>query len=147
MQVLVVGFDEPVFRGEVLAELARLDDSGIVRLLDALLVSRQSDGTFQTLPPPSGMPPDTGELAAALLGRPDGPDSPAGDVAEVADLAWSLSDAVPAGSAAAVVLIEHTWALPLRDAIQRAGGVPLDEAWLAQADLQSLEELMQLRRS
>jgi hypothetical protein len=37
-----------------------------------------------------------------------------------------------------VALIEHLWAAPLREAIQRTGGVPLDEIWLAEADLERL---------
>ena len=56
--------------------------------------------------------------------------------------AWSLADSMPVGSMAAVALIEHVWAGPLRDAIQRAGGVPLDETWLAPADLDALETLI-----
>src|SRR4029079_17847835 len=58
----------------------------------------------------------------------DAPDGPA----------WSLADSVPAGTTAAVALIEHLWAAPLRAAIRRTGGVPLDEIWLAEADLQRL---------
>ena len=37
-----------------------------------------------------------------------------------------------------MALIEHLWAAPLREAIRRTGGVPLDEVWLAEADLQRL---------
>ena len=42
VQVLVVGFDRPTFSGEALAELTRLEDAGIVRLVDLLLVSRNA---------------------------------------------------------------------------------------------------------
>ena len=46
VQVLVVGFDRPSFSGEVLAELTRLREAGIVRLVDILLVARAEDGTM-----------------------------------------------------------------------------------------------------
>jgi hypothetical protein len=35
---------------------------------------------------------------------------------------WYAADAIPNGSAAAIALIEHRWAIPLRDAIIDAGG-------------------------
>ena len=40
VQVLVVGFAELRFSGEVLAELSRLEESGVVRLIDMVLVAR-----------------------------------------------------------------------------------------------------------
>ncbi len=36
---------------------------------------------------------------------------------------------------AAVALIEHLWAGPLRSAITRAGGVPVSDAWVHPLDL------------
>lgn len=132
VQVLVVGFDEPSFSGEVVAELTRLREAGIVRLVDVLLVARGADGTLDTLPPPPGFDPELGRLATTLFERRDDSGQPAGD-------AWSLEDAVPAGGVAAVALIEHTWATPLVGAISRAGGRTLDETWLAAEDVALLE--------
>ena len=43
---------------------------------------------------------------------------------------WHVEDAIPPGSAAAIALIEHRWAIPFRDAIARAGGVPLADEWI-----------------
>ncbi len=142
VQVLVIGYEQPRFTGEVLAEMARLTDAGLVRLVDVLLVTRAEDGTFDTVEVPAddperlpGLPPGNGALAAALLGHSD----EAGDDLDALDgPAWSLADSVPAGTTAAVALIEHLWAAPLRAAIRRTGGVPLDEIWLAEADLQRL---------
>ena len=69
--------------------------------------------------------------SAIPTGPGDDLDAPDGSV-------WSLADSVPAGTTAAVALIEHLWAAPLREAIRRTGGVPLDEVWLAEPDLQRL---------
>jgi hypothetical protein len=144
VQVLVVGFDRPKFSGEMLAELTRLREAGIVRLVDLLLVSRADDGTFETLALPDGGSADLGELAAAVLGWSEGEASTNSEVDAHADTvsAWSLADAVPPGSSAAVALIEHIWAGPLTEAIQRAGGNPLEETWLAPGDLEVLEALI-----
>jgi hypothetical protein len=137
VQVLVVGFDEASFSGEVVAELTRLRDAGIVRLVDLLLVSRDPDGGLVTLPPPPGADPSMGLLATALLGADDDDDAPLQGDGE----SWSLDDAVPDHGGAAVALIEHVWAQPLVAAIRRAGGRTLDETWLAASDLERLERL------
>jgi hypothetical protein len=150
VQVLVVGYEQPTFTGEVLAELARLREAGLVRLVDVLLVTRAADGTFDTVELTKDaahglpdLPHGSGALATALLGHSDeaGDDrmeAGSDDLDALDGTVWSLADSVPAGTTAAVALIEHLWAAPLRDAIQRTGGVPLDEIWLAEADLQRL---------
>jgi hypothetical protein len=127
--VLVVGFEAPSFSGEVLAELARLRQGGVVALLDVLLVKRGEDGTFETLEPPAGSDPDLGQIAAEVLGGGEGT---LGHAAE--GETWSLADAVAPGEVAAIALIEHLWAEPLVAAIGRAGGRPLAELWLAVGD-------------
>lgn len=142
VQVLVIGFDPPTFSGEVLAELARLREAGIVRLLDLLLVQRGEDGTLETFDAPGGLDAGTGALAAAILcgGNGDNGGQPTEDVDDPST--WSLANVVPPGSVAAVALIEHLWAGPLRAAIASAGGTPLEEAWLAPSELATLDALM-----
>jgi uncharacterized membrane protein len=140
VQVLVVALDEPSFSGEVVAELTRLREAGIVRLVDVLLVTRTEEGLV-TLPPPSQADPGLGQVAAALLGAGE-EDEPGDEVGLDDGGAWSLADAVPEGGSAAVALIEHTWAEPLVAAIRRAGGSPLDETWLAAEDVARLERLV-----
>jgi hypothetical protein len=142
VQVLVVGLDQPSFSGEVAAELDALRDAGIVRLVDVLVVSRHDEETFDTVDAPDAAA--HGELVAALLG-PAG-DEPDDDEPHDGAAVWSLGDAVPIGSTAVVALVEHVWAGPLRDAIRRAGGVTLDETWLAAEDTGRLEALMTARR-
>lgn len=127
VQVLVVGFDELAYSGTVLAELDRLKEAGVVRLVDVLLVQRADDGSFDTLPPPPGADEHLGRIAADILGG-DGGDG------EPGDLTWSLADAVPPGGVAAVALIEHLWAESLVAAIGAAGGRPLGELWLSAED-------------
>ena len=146
VQVLVVGFDRPTFSGEVLAEFTRLREAGIVRLVDLLVLSRAEDGAFETLALPEGVEADFGDLAASFLGQPEESadaevEVPDGDSAST----WSLADAIPVGSTAAVALIEHMWAAPLSAAIQRTGGTLLDETWLAREDRELLEALIAKR--
>jgi hypothetical protein len=144
--VLVVGLDEPSFSGDVLAELTRLREAGIVRLIDVLLVTRTEEG-LDTLPLPPHADPGLGRVAAALLTASADDDGDGvngvGDVGRDGEGAqWSLDDVVPEGGSAAVALIEHTWAEPLVAAIRRAGGQPLDETWLAADDVARLERII-----
>jgi hypothetical protein len=138
VQVLVVGFDHPTFSGEVLAEFTRLRDAGIVRLVDLLLVSRTADGTLETLIAPDGVDAGLGGLAVALFAQRDSVGSDPAAGAEI----WSLTDAIPVGTAAAVALIEHLWAGPLTAAIRRAGSSRSAETWLAPDDLDLLDALV-----
>jgi hypothetical protein len=148
VQVVVVGFDQPSFSGEVVAEFARLRDAGIVRLVDMLVVSRTDEDTFEALDLAEGLEADIGEVAASILGQPENSAATDRQVAEVDTAStWSLADAIPVGGTAAVALIEHTWAGPLSAAIQRAGGTLLEETWLAREDRELLEALIAERQS
>ena len=42
---------------------------------------------------------------------------------------------IPNDSAAALILIEHQWAVPLRDAVMRAGGFRLSDGFISPLDL------------
>jgi uncharacterized membrane protein len=146
VQVLVVAFDEPTFSGEVLTELTKLREAGIVRLIDVLVVTRAAGGTLDTLDVADDVGAGFGHIAAALFGEPLGElsgtdgSAPPGDAEEGST--WSLADAIPPGSAAAVALIEHLWAAPLSDAIRRAGGEAVEETGLAPEDVAALEALL-----
>ena len=140
VQVLVVGFDRLTFSGEVMTELDRLREAGTARLLDVLLVERGEDGTLDTLPLPAGAPAEMGALVASVLGTSDPDSASAGDSED--GTTWSLADAIPPGTSAAVALIEHLWATPLREAIARAGGTALEETWLHREDVERLDEFM-----
>jgi hypothetical protein len=57
-----------------------------------------------------------------------------GSLLEPAEV-WFLADVIPAGTAAAVVLLEHTWAISLRDAVEAADGHDLVDTWVHPGDL------------
>jgi hypothetical protein len=51
------------------------------------------------------------------------------------DEAWDVLEDIPNDSAAALILLEHPWAVPLRDAIMRAGGFRLADGFISPLDL------------
>jgi hypothetical protein len=48
---------------------------------------------------------------------------------------WDVLEDIPNDSAAALILLEHHWAVPLRDAIVRAGGFRLADGFISPLDL------------
>jgi uncharacterized membrane protein len=149
VQILVVGFDEDAqFKGEALAELERLSEADIVRVIDLLVVDKNDDGSVEKVEISDEHElTKLGALAGALIGfgaaGEEGAEVGAeagaglGDEGTVFDDAevWYLADAIPAGSTAAICLLEHRWAIPLRNAIAGAGGVALADKWLHPQDL------------
>src|SRR5262245_7814511 len=49
--------------------------------------------------------------------------------------AWDVLEDIPPDTAAALLLIEHHWAVPLRDAIVRANGFRIADAFISPLDL------------
>jgi uncharacterized membrane protein len=149
VQVLVVGFDGTSFNGEIMPELQRLKDLDIIRLVDMVVVSKDQDGEVvgvELSDLTDDQRAEFGAIAGALIGlgvEPDEEGLEAGAIAGaeaaedglLGDEMWSIADTIPEGTTAAVALIEHRWAIPLRDAIRRAGGVPLADSWIHPEDL------------
>jgi hypothetical protein len=148
VQVVVIGLHEPTFSGEVLEELGRLQEAGIVRLVDVLVVTHAADGSVTTVDLPPHAPAGLGSIASAFLAQSDAEaatDDQQGEATVSGEASpsdtWSLTDVIPPGTTAAVAFLEHLWAAPLRAAIERGGGTPLEESWLSAQDLQILEGL------
>lgn len=153
VQLLVVAFDRPNFTGEILEELAYLRDNDQIRLIDVLAVQKLEDGSIEALRRSDlsideaedvgatigallglGLAGEEGAEVGALLGFEAGSD---GHIIDDAQL-WDVADSIPEGSAAAIALIEHVWAIPLREAIARAGGVPVSDEWIHPLDLEAI---------
>src|SRR5208283_2840510 len=47
VQLLVLGFSQPKFHGEIIAELERLRESDLVRVIDSLAVYKDADGELE----------------------------------------------------------------------------------------------------
>jgi uncharacterized membrane protein len=148
VQVLVIGFDDPDFRGEILAEIERLREDDIVRMIDVVVVRKTADGELEKFQQKDvEASAEFGALAGALIGLGAGGEEAAeiaavrgAEAAVSSDLlddqeVWYIADAIPNGSAAAIALLEHRWAIGLRDAIGRAGGFHLADEWIHPRDL------------
>jgi uncharacterized membrane protein len=151
VQLLVLGFDRPDFQGQIMAELDRLKESEIVRVIDGVAVHKDANGEITKLRRSDLSDEDAAEFGAvvgALIGLGagglEGAEAGAalGAAAATAEpeegedeQSWDVLDDIPPDTAAAIILLEHRWAIPLRDAVRGAGGYPLADGWIHPEDL------------
>ena len=152
VQLIVLGFNHPNFHGEVIAELERLRASDTVRVIDSLAVYKDADGELEVEHLSNLTQEEAIELGTkigALIGlgiageegMEAGAEAGAEEAAEEginvfgdAD-EWDVLEDIPNDSAAALILLEHHWAVPLRDAIARAGGFRISDGFISPLDL------------
>ena len=154
VQMIVLGFPHPDFHGAVIAELERLRASDTVKVIDALAVHKDDAGEIEVAHLSNLTDEEAvefGTVVGALLGlgiegeegleagAEAGAQATADGVEVFSDEdAWDVLEQIPNGSAAAVILLEHTWAIPLRDAIAEAGGYRIDDGFISPLDLVTL---------
>jgi len=152
VQLIVLGFNHPDFHGEVIAELERLRASDTVRVIDSLAVYKDADGELEVEHLSNLTQEEAIELGTkigALIGlgiageegMEAGAEAGAEEAAEeginiLGDVdEWDVLEDIPNDSAAALILLEHHWAVPLRDAIARAGGFRISDGFISPLDL------------
>ena len=99
------------FTGEGLDELLKLHDSGIIRVMDILILQKGEDGTV--------MAQELGDLAE--LGELARLETQLVQTLAEEDVAH-LAAAMDPGSVAGVLVYENLWAAPFGSAMRRAGG-------------------------
>jgi uncharacterized membrane protein len=153
VQLIVLGFKNPNFHGEIIAELERLRESDTVRVIDSLVVYKDASGELEVEHLSNLSESEAIELGSkigALIGLgiagEEGAEEGAVRGAEKAAAdggvkifteqeGWDVLEDIPVDSAAALILIEHHWAVPLRDAIARAGGFRVSDGFISPLDL------------
>jgi len=151
VQLIVLGFNHPDFHGEVIAELERLHENGMVRVIDSIAVYKDADGDLEVEHLSNLTEAEAIELGSkigALIGLgiagEEGMEAGAEAGAEQAAEEginvfggdeWDVLEDIPNDSAAALILLEHHWAVPLRDAIARAGGFRVSDGFISPLDL------------
>ena len=147
VQLIVLGFSHPDFHGEVIAELERLRESDTVRVIDALAVYKDAKGEIE-VEHLSNLTQDEaielGSKVGALVGlgiegekgaRVGAEEAAEEGIDVFGDAEWDVIEEIPNDSAAALILLEHHWAVPLRDAIARAGGFRISDGFISPLDL------------
>jgi hypothetical protein len=153
IQAFVIGFpDNDMFEGRIAEELGRLSGIGQIRVIDAVVVTREGDDV-SVLSVSDLDDEERAELrtvigaliglgVAGVEGAVAGAEAGASidvDALTAAEMVGAgLIEGLPDGSSALVLAIEHLWAIPLRDAVRDAGGVVLAHRSLTAEDLIAL---------
>jgi len=129
VELLFVEFPGNQFTGEIIPALTELVDQGTIRVIDLVFVAKDADGNavgieLEDLPSESmdAFSALVEELVESLISEEDVED---------------LAEALEPNSSAAIMLFEHTWAIPFRDALVNSGGqlvarLPITEEALAE---------------
>ena len=137
-------------QGRIAAELVKLSDAGIIRVVDVLAVAKEADAVdiIRGTDLDAAQREELGAEIGALIGLgADGIDgflAGAEVGAEIADsgglgvveaIGAEFVNDLPVGSAALLLIIEHAWAVPLREAVLDADGMLLANRWIGAQDL------------
>lgn len=146
IQFIAIGFEDFTPRGEIMRELNTLRQTGLIRLIDAKFVGKDQGGQITSLDM-SGLSEDEAIEFGAVIGGLIGLGAGGAVGAEVGALEGALAatersfglnmadvqeiaDGLRPGQAAAMLLIEHTWATGFRNAAMNAGGRTLAQGFL-----------------
>ena len=130
---LVVKFPGNKFNGEILPELAKLEKSGIIRVIDLALVIKDTKGkVFVTeAKDVKGKEGDAFSAFAKLVGEAE----------------WfSLDDidaiaaALPNNTSAAILLFENTWAIHFKEALINSGAELVDQGRIPSEIIRTVEQ-------
>jgi hypothetical protein len=134
---IVVEFPGSKFNGQIAPALRDLVERGLVRVLDLLVLKKDSDGSLEAFELSDLDPEEIGEMRtyeaelAMLLSEDD---------------VTAIAEAIEPGSSAAVLVWENVWAAPFASAVRRSGGqlvasgrIPI-QALLAAVDADEAEE-------
>lgn len=148
LQLMVVGFVDPALDGSILDALADASATGAIRVVDVLGVYKGEDGTVvaaQATDLTEDEAVTYGAWVGALIGLGAGgaEGAEAGAVAGAihamdeyeygidADGLSTIADDIPPGGAGMLLVIEHTWAIPLRDAMRDSGGIMIAQDFVS----------------
>jgi hypothetical protein len=115
IEILVIEFPGSQFTGEIVPELERLTESDTISIIDGLLVKKDLNGDvtfieFDEL----GINDDARKLAGVV-------DQLDALISDEDVEAWAAE--LAPGNSEAILVFEHTWAKPFRDAVVRSGGI------------------------
>ncbi len=118
VDVFLIGFPGNKFNGRITPAILDLVDSGTIRVIDALFVSKNPDGVVTTLEI-SDLDAETGAAFAAVTVAQPG--------ALGSEDAEEVNDDLPPNTSALLIAIENLWAAKVVEACQAADAVVIDQ--------------------
>jgi hypothetical protein len=115
VEYLILGFPGNKFNGEIVPELAKLIESGTIRVLDLVFIMKDADGSVQAV---EFEDHDDVALFNALEGE-------VGGLISTEDVEYAAAELEP-NSSAALLIWEDLWAQPFVDALRASGAVLIE---------------------
>jgi len=156
IQLVALGFGEAALPLDFVNQLRRLRDDGIVRLVDAVFVSKDEHGELNEIRASDISEEEAvllGTLAGALFGFGAAGEAGLELGAEAGMLAAEegefgldrddidrIADLIPRGTSAAFILLEHLWAIGLKEAVINDNGKVIAHGWITPASLIAMGE-------
>jgi uncharacterized membrane protein len=147
LQLLVVGFADPQLDGSIIDTLADASEAGLIRVVDLLGVYKDAEGNILSAEV-SELTQDEAMTYGAWVGALIGLGAGGTEGAEMGALVGAMNAAdeyeyglddealatiaedIPAGGAAMMLVVEHTWAIPFRNALRASGGILITQDFL-----------------
>jgi len=156
LQLLVIGFGQAALPLDFVNQLRRVRDDGIVRLVDAVYAAKDEHGDLTQIRVTDFSTEEMshfGILAGALFGHGAAGDEGVVLGAVLGEMAAEsreigldsddmdeIADRIPRGTSAAFILMEHLWAIGLKESLRNTNGAVLASGWLTPATLIKLGE-------
>jgi uncharacterized membrane protein len=147
LQLFVVGFTNPQLDGSILNALEDASNAGLIRVVDFLGVYKDEEGEvlaaeMSELTEDEAM--SYGAWVGALIGLGAGGAAGAemgaivGAISAADEYEYGLDeealatigDDIPAGGAGLMLVVEHRWMIPMRDAMRAQGGILIAQDFL-----------------
>ncbi len=117
VEYIILGFPGNNFTGQIVPELNKLIDSGLVRIIDLTFITKDADGHVEVVEY------DAVEELAEFAGL----DAEVGGILNDEDVAHAALSLEP-NSSAVLLIWEDAWAAPFAAAVRNANGVILEGA-------------------
>ena len=112
-ELVVIAFEENRFNGDIVPALAELVDTGIIRLIDVVFVTKDAEGDITAI--------ELTDIEEAVRGAFEPLIEDLSGLVSDEDTE-DLAEALEPNQSAAILLFEHTWATRFADAVADSGG-------------------------
>jgi len=130
LEFVVIGCKGNQFTNEIVPDLNAIQEKGLIRVVDLFFVRKDVNGTVTGL--------EVKDLNDEELAAFDPIKDDLMGLLTPEDIVL-LTETVPAGTSAVIVLLEHAWLVRLNEVLNRAGAVLLAGGMVPQASMEQLE--------
>lgn len=130
LEFVVIGYKGDRFTSEIVPELTSIQEKGLIRVVDLIFARKDTDGTVKAL--------EVHDLNDEELAVFNPIKEDLMRLLTPQDIAL-LTEAIPPGTSAAIVLLEHAWIVRLTEGLNRADAVLLAGGMVPQAAMEQLE--------